>query len=104
MAESAPKPGQRDGFSFEEAFKKLEATAQSLEAGGLTLEQTTRLYEEGLRLARICSELLSAAELRITRIQTSFGEQMRFLAQDDLDETPVDGVSEESPPYDAEAP
>ena len=72
--------------------------------GGLTLEQTTRLYEEGLRLARICSELLSAAELRITRIQTSFGEQMRFLAQDDLDHPPADGIADESAPYDAEAP
>ena len=97
MAESARKRGQRGGLSFEEAFNQLEATAQALEAGALTLEQATALYEEGIRLARICNELLSAAELRITRLQTSFGEQMRFLPRDEMDELATDDVGVKTP-------
>ena len=38
-------------------------------------------YEEGMKLARVCSEMLASAELRITRIQTAYGEQMRMLEE-----------------------
>ena len=69
-------------LSFEEAYTSLEETVRALEEGGLPLAEATRLFEEGTRLARICNELLSAAELRITRLQTAYGEQMRLLTED----------------------
>lgn len=69
-------------LSFEEAYAKLEATVHALEAGGTTLEEATRLFEEGLRLARLCHQQLSATELRITHLQRSFGEQMALLDQE----------------------
>ena len=65
--------------SFEQALKALEETVQRLESGGLTLAESARLYEEGVKLARFCSERIAAAELKITRIKTAYGEQMRFL-------------------------
>lgn len=68
-----------ENLSFEEAFRLLEEKVQALEAGGLTLEKATQLFEEGMRLARLCNELLSSAELKVTRLRTAFGEQMRFL-------------------------
>ena len=68
--------------SFEEAYTKLEETVRALEAGGTTLEEATRLFEEGMRLARICHQLLSTTELKITHLQRSFGEQMALLDQD----------------------
>lgn len=80
MAERSPRE-PREEMPFEEALRRLEETVQRLEAGGLSLEEATRLYEEGMRLARLCNELLANAELRISRLQTSFGEQMRFMAQ-----------------------
>ena len=82
MTEKAPQKGSRERLTFEEAFTGLEETVQALEAGSLTLTEATRLYEEGMRLARVCNELLSATELRITRLQSSFGEQMRFLSDE----------------------
>jgi exodeoxyribonuclease VII small subunit len=83
MAENRKeKPPRRQRLTFEEAFVRLEETVKALEAGGLTLEQATRLYEEGMRLARHCNELLSDAELRVTRLQTSFGEQMQFVEEE----------------------
>ena len=68
-------------LSFEEAFAKLEETVRALEAGGTTLEEASRLFEEGMRLARICHQHLSATELKITHLQRSFGEQMAMMDQ-----------------------
>ena len=110
MAEKEPRRSPRERLTFEDAFNRLEETVQALEAGGLTLAEATRLYEEGMRLARVCNELLSATELRITRLQSSFGEQMRFLAgegsadgagevaADAPDQTPEELFPEESSP------
>ena len=69
-------------------MNRLDETVQALEVGGLSLADSTRLYEEGMMLARVCSEMLAAAELRISRIQTAYGEQMRSLGneQTGLDE------------------
>ncbi len=78
---SANNPNNEE-TSFEEAYTSLEKTVRALEEGGLSLAEATRLYEEGTRLARICNELLSSAELRITRLQTAYGEQMRLLTED----------------------
>ena len=68
-------------LTFEQALERLDNTVQALESGGLSLEEATRLYEDGIKLARMCSESLASAELRITRIRTAHGEQMRFLAE-----------------------
>ena len=68
-------------LTFEQALERLDGAVQTLESGGLSLEEATRLYEEGIKLARMCSETLASAELRITRIRTAHGEQMRFLAE-----------------------
>ncbi len=76
-------PGKDLGdLTFEQALERLDNTVQALESGGLSLEEATRLYEEGIGLARMCSEALASAELRITRIRTAHGEQMRFISED----------------------
>ncbi len=72
--------------AFEDAFNQLRETVQALEAGSLSLDEATRLFDKGMRLAKTCNELLSAAELRITRLQRSFGEQMAMIASMDNDE------------------
>lgn len=76
-------PGGRTPESFEEALKALEDTVRQLESGGLKLDESARLYEEGIKLARFCSERIAAAELKITKIKTAYGEQMRFLDEDE---------------------
>ena len=82
MPETAPDSGGDVGdLSFEQAMSRLDETVTALEAGGLALADATRLFEEGMKLARLCSEMLASAELRITRIQTAYGEQMRMLEE-----------------------
>lgn len=72
-----------DGLAFEEAFQKLEEAVQALEKGGLTLEHATALYEEGMRLARLCTQRLDSAELKITELQNAFLNQPPLIKEDD---------------------
>lgn len=78
-----------DPGTFEEALSALEETVRMLESGGLTLDESTDLYERGIRMARFCSERITRAELKITQIRTAYGEQMRLI-----DEGPVGDVGE----------
>ena len=73
--------------SFEEALKILEDTVRRMESGGLTLDESTELYEQGIRLARFCSERIALAELKITQIKTAYGEQMRFIDEGEPEDT-----------------
>jgi exodeoxyribonuclease VII small subunit len=54
---------QRPGY--EQARDKLAELVKRLEAGGLTLEQSLELWEEGERLAAICEEWLEGARARL---------------------------------------
>jgi exodeoxyribonuclease VII small subunit len=58
--------------TFEKLYARLEETVEKLEAGGLPLEQSIALYEEGMTLARQCQERLDDAELKITKLKESF--------------------------------
>lgn len=60
---------------FEELYNQLEATVGRLEDGGLTLEESLALFEQGMKLARRCREILRQAELRVTRLREAFSEQ-----------------------------
>lgn len=50
---------------FENSLKRLEKIVDSLESGNLPLEETLKLYEEGVKLSRICSKTLHEAERKI---------------------------------------
>ena len=72
-----------EDLSFEEALALLDRTVSSLESGDLTLAEATAMYERGMKLARVCNEMLTSAEMRITRIRTAYGEQMRMVDGDE---------------------
>lgn len=54
--------------SFEEALKKLESIVEELENEETTLEDSVKLYEEGVKMSRFCTEILEQAELRIEQV------------------------------------
>ena len=56
--------------SFEQSYRQLEEIVRKLEAGGLPLDESIALFEEGMRLAQLCGRQLDTAELRITQIST----------------------------------
>jgi len=53
---------------FEEALERLEFIVQELERGDQTLEESLQLFEEGVRLSRLCARLLDEAEGRIEKL------------------------------------
>ncbi|HMJ07475.1 MAG TPA: exodeoxyribonuclease VII small subunit [Pyrinomonadaceae bacterium] len=51
--------------TFEASLNELEAVVQQLENGDLPLEESLKLFEDGVRLSRECRERLTSAERRI---------------------------------------
>ena len=52
-------------IKFEEALARLEQIVDTLGAGNLPLEDSLRVFEEGVALARHCARYLEEAERRI---------------------------------------
>jgi exodeoxyribonuclease VII small subunit len=61
---SEPK-GPAESLSYEQARDKLAAVVKRLESGGLTLEQSLDLWEQGERFAAVCEEWLDGARARL---------------------------------------
>ena len=54
-----------DKTRFEDALKRLEGVVERLEEGEIPLEEALRLFEEGVKLSRLCHQKLDEAEKRI---------------------------------------
>ncbi len=50
---------------FEDALARLEEIVKELESGDLPLEQSLKMFEEGIKLSRICNKRLEDAERRV---------------------------------------
>ncbi|MBF0254244.1 MAG: exodeoxyribonuclease VII small subunit [Candidatus Omnitrophica bacterium] len=56
---------------FEDAIARLEGIAEKLESGEMTLDESLKLYEEGVRLSQTCAKRLEHAEKRIEVLMRS---------------------------------
>lgn len=52
--------------NFEETIKKLEQIANELEKGDLNLDESVTKFEEGMKLSKMCNDILENAEKRIS--------------------------------------
>jgi exodeoxyribonuclease VII small subunit len=55
-------------ISFEDAVKRLSEIVQKLERGDLPLEESLRLFEEGVSLSRVSQEKLDTAQKRVEEL------------------------------------
>lgn len=55
-------------MSFEESMKKLEGIVADLERNEKPLDETIRLFEEGLQLVKSCDEKLRAFETKVNEL------------------------------------
>jgi exodeoxyribonuclease VII small subunit len=60
--------------SFESAIKRLTEIVQTLERGDLPLEESLRLFEEGVKLSRVSQERLDTAEKRVEELLAVDGQ------------------------------
>jgi exodeoxyribonuclease VII small subunit len=65
------KPGHEKTakMEFEKALKELEDIAVKLEDGELSLDESLRRFERGMRLAKYCRDRLDEAERKIEILQ-----------------------------------
>jgi exodeoxyribonuclease VII small subunit len=54
--------------TFEDAIKRLSEIVQKLEKGDLPLEDSLKLFEEGVRLSRLSQERLDAAQKKVEQL------------------------------------
>lgn len=59
-------------------MKKLEAIVEAMESEELPLETLLAKYEEGTRLARVCQEKLSDAELKVQQLEKNASGEMKL--------------------------
>jgi exodeoxyribonuclease VII small subunit len=61
---------------FEAALTRLEEIVTELESGELGLEQSLKLFEEGVKLARVCNARLEEAERKVEVLLKDKGGKM----------------------------
>ena len=59
---------EKERPSFEDALKQLESIVEQLESQEITLEDSVKLYEQGIELSKLCNNVLHDAELRIQQV------------------------------------
>lgn len=79
---------------FEEHLTQLETVVERLERGDLTLDESVRLFEEGMKLSQACKDELEQAEGRIQVLVEGKGGKMLAAEmeaeEEDSEETGVD--------------
>jgi exodeoxyribonuclease VII small subunit len=74
---------------FETALQKLEGIVEKLEHGDLSLEEALKQYEEGVRMADLCSKRLSEAERKVeVLMKTNPGKFKTAPFEEDREEKP----------------
>ena len=87
--------------SFEERLTALEGVVERLERGELTLDESVRLFEEGVHLSNACKLELEKAEGRIQiLVETQSGgvqvAEMDVEDEDIEDEDDVEQLDEQA--------
>lgn len=54
--------------SFEGMMKRLEEIVESLESGSVQLDESLKLYEEGVQLSKMCVDKLKASEFKLKQL------------------------------------
>ena len=61
--------------SFEENLERLENIVRDLESGNVSLNESMKKYEEGVKVFKSCKDLLSKAEKKIVQLTDSLEEE-----------------------------
>jgi exodeoxyribonuclease VII small subunit len=72
---------------FEQAMARLEAIVGELEKGDLPLDESLKIFEEGIRLSKNCLKVLEEAERKVeVLVRDKNGKkQLRAFTSSDID-------------------
>lgn len=80
------KKKSKNELSFENALKELEQIAEKLESGNLSLEKSIELFERGIKLSKLCNDMLEEAEGKIEMLQKKQNSDAITKKRVELDE------------------
>ena len=76
-------------LKFEKAIQRLEKIVDDLEKGELDIDKSLEMFEEGIKMSRVCSKKLNEAEAKIEKLtRNQKGELITelFPVEDDNDQ------------------
>lgn len=75
----------KNDMKFEAALERLEEIVSKLEDGSLSLDDALKSYEEGVKLARLCTKQLTEAEKKIEILTKALGGELEAVPFDTED-------------------
>lgn len=88
MSTKTEKKTKFDDMDFEGRMARVEEIAELMDQGSMSLEESLRAYEEGVKLAAECQNILSKAERRLKILS----EKNKILQSEEVDLDDADGV------------
>ena len=74
------------GFDFEQALQDLEELVTAMEEGELTLEESLKAFEKGVKLTRECQSALKNAEQKVQVLMNDNGDTQELDFKEELDD------------------
>jgi len=65
-------------LSFEKALFRLEEIAEKLESGDLPLEESLKIFKEGIEISRWCSQILNQTESELKKLVKLEGKKFKL--------------------------
>lgn len=70
--------------TFEESLKRLEEIVRELENGDTPLDESMKLFEEGVSLSATCNELLEKAEQKVSMLTRGENGEMQEVPMKEM--------------------
>jgi len=80
---------------FEKHLTQLETVVERLERGDLTLDESVRLFEEGMQLSQACKEELEQAEGRIQVLVEGKGRKLHMAELEVAEDEDIDAEEDD---------
>jgi exodeoxyribonuclease VII small subunit len=74
---------RKKAVDFEQKLNQLESLVNDMEQGSLTLENSLKAFEEGIKITRECQQALKEAELRVDMLTRDSDSPAEFVPEKD---------------------
>jgi len=67
---------EKEEVTFEAAMKRLEGIVETLGGGNLSLDDSLKMFEEGMELCKFCNKKLDEAEYKVEKLMEKEGGEL----------------------------
>ena len=83
-------------IKFEEALERLEQIVHQLEEGSLGLDESLKIFEEGIKRTHLCTKKLAKSEKKIQILMKDHGEKSPQSFEGELEQSTLHAEETES--------